>query len=486
MSTAATAISRSSSAWRPKYRDSLDAIRRITIGGAEPERDGHRTDPADRRRGGASSSPAPSFIYREDQERYIPIKFSVRGRDLGGAVLEAQQKIAEAVELPGGYRLEWVGEFGESGGGAWPPGGRRAAQPRPDLRAAVPQFRFAHRHAAGRQRHSDGADRRRLCAVCSPARPSASRRRSASSRCSASRRWTASSCSTYFNRLIDAGMDRAAAMLRACEVQMRPVLMTCIVACVGLLPAALSTGIGSPGAEAARRRRRRRHPAGTGADPDRAAGADRHVLAPHATTAGAGSRTRPRRVRGGGRQGFASVDGARPAHRRRAERLRGRARFHPAGGTGDERLHPRQAAGGDRVGRCRGRRRAALCRGPRHPRRVVDLVPLEGLEPAGRGGAEGEPDPGRGTGEPAPGRGSRLRRAGRLLPDRDGGLFGQPQQILGGPVAGDLDYHPLLQPLHAQCLGFLYARRLRRHPAAGRVRPPPRRNRSASSWKRPI
>ena len=54
-----------------------------------------------------------SFIYRENQERYIPIKFSVRGRDLGSAVLEAQQKIAQQVQLPGGYRLEWVGEFGD-------------------------------------------------------------------------------------------------------------------------------------------------------------------------------------------------------------------------------------------------------------------------------------------------------------------------------------------------------------------------------------
>ena len=55
----------------------------------------------------------PSFIYRENQERYIPIKFSVRGRDLGGAVLEAQRKVAEQVPLPAGSRLEWVGEFGD-------------------------------------------------------------------------------------------------------------------------------------------------------------------------------------------------------------------------------------------------------------------------------------------------------------------------------------------------------------------------------------
>ena len=42
-----------------------------------------------------------SFIYRENQERYIPIKFSVRGRDLGSAVLEAQQQIAEQVQAAG-------------------------------------------------------------------------------------------------------------------------------------------------------------------------------------------------------------------------------------------------------------------------------------------------------------------------------------------------------------------------------------------------
>src|SRR4029077_13544092 len=53
------------------------------------------------------------FFYCEKQERYIPIKFSVRGRGLRSAVAEAQQKIAQQVQLPAGYRLEWVGEFGE-------------------------------------------------------------------------------------------------------------------------------------------------------------------------------------------------------------------------------------------------------------------------------------------------------------------------------------------------------------------------------------
>src|SRR5256886_15120842 len=53
----------------------------------------------------------PAFIYREQQQRYIPIKFSVRGRDLGSTVIEAQRRISEEVHLPAGYRLGWSGEF---------------------------------------------------------------------------------------------------------------------------------------------------------------------------------------------------------------------------------------------------------------------------------------------------------------------------------------------------------------------------------------
>jgi cobalt-zinc-cadmium resistance protein CzcA len=48
-----------------------------------------------------------------------------------------------------------------------------------------------------------------------------------------------------YNRLLESGMDRATSLVRTCEIQMRPVVMTCLVACVGLLPAAVSTGIGS-------------------------------------------------------------------------------------------------------------------------------------------------------------------------------------------------------------------------------------------------
>jgi cobalt-zinc-cadmium resistance protein CzcA len=50
---------------------------------------------------------------------------------------------------------------------------------------------------------------------------------------------------SQYNQLIEEGLDRLKAVVRTCELQMRPVLMTCVVAGVGLLPAALSTGIGS-------------------------------------------------------------------------------------------------------------------------------------------------------------------------------------------------------------------------------------------------
>ena len=51
------------------------------------------------------------IIYRENNERYIPIKFSVRGRDLESTVNEAQRRIQEQVTLPARYRIEWHGEF---------------------------------------------------------------------------------------------------------------------------------------------------------------------------------------------------------------------------------------------------------------------------------------------------------------------------------------------------------------------------------------
>ncbi len=58
-----------------------------------------------------SLKPGAAFIYREENSRFIPVKFSVRGRDLGGAVAEAQQMVGKEIKLPEGYYVEWGGEF---------------------------------------------------------------------------------------------------------------------------------------------------------------------------------------------------------------------------------------------------------------------------------------------------------------------------------------------------------------------------------------
>ncbi len=58
-------------------------------------------------------SPGASYIYRENNRRYIPIKFSVVGRDLASAIGEAQKKVTAADVLPRGYEVEWSGEFAQ-------------------------------------------------------------------------------------------------------------------------------------------------------------------------------------------------------------------------------------------------------------------------------------------------------------------------------------------------------------------------------------
>jgi cobalt-zinc-cadmium resistance protein CzcA len=55
----------------------------------------------------------PSVIYREDLKRYVPVKFSVRGRDLGGTIGEAQARIKTSVKLPYDTHLEWAGEMNQ-------------------------------------------------------------------------------------------------------------------------------------------------------------------------------------------------------------------------------------------------------------------------------------------------------------------------------------------------------------------------------------
>jgi heavy metal efflux system protein len=95
----------------PKYRQNIETISSLTIAVQDPATNKVAQIPLSEV-ASINLVTGPAFIYREQQQRYIPIKFSVRGRDLGSTVLEAQRKIAQEVPLPAGYRLEWVGEFG--------------------------------------------------------------------------------------------------------------------------------------------------------------------------------------------------------------------------------------------------------------------------------------------------------------------------------------------------------------------------------------
>ncbi len=227
----------------PEFRDSLDAIRRITIGAPNPGGNGivpiPLTDVAD-----IKLVAGPSFIYRENQQRFIPVKFSVRGRDLGGAVLEAQDNIAKQVKLPPGSRLEWAGEFGALGEAL---GRLDFAMPLSLVLIYLLLFlNFGSivdtLLASSVMPMALIGGILALSVTGTPFSVSAAIGFVALFGIAA---MDGVIVIAYYNRLIDTGIERSAALLRACEVQMRPVTMTCVVACVGLLPAAMSSGIGS-------------------------------------------------------------------------------------------------------------------------------------------------------------------------------------------------------------------------------------------------
>jgi cobalt-zinc-cadmium resistance protein CzcA len=53
----------------------------------------------------------PSFIYRDNNKRFTAVAFAVRGRDLGSTVIEGQKKLSEAIKLPKGYTIQWSGDY---------------------------------------------------------------------------------------------------------------------------------------------------------------------------------------------------------------------------------------------------------------------------------------------------------------------------------------------------------------------------------------
>jgi cobalt-zinc-cadmium resistance protein CzcA len=89
----------------PQYRTTKEAIEDIRL--LSPS--GERVSLAQLTKSGVEEG--ASEIYREGNQRYVAIKYSVRGRDLGGAVEEAIDRVTHEVQLPRGYQIKWEGEY---------------------------------------------------------------------------------------------------------------------------------------------------------------------------------------------------------------------------------------------------------------------------------------------------------------------------------------------------------------------------------------
>jgi cobalt-zinc-cadmium resistance protein CzcA len=225
----------------PEYRKSAEAIQNLRIGAQGPN--GITQVPLSEVATVRVVSGA-AYIYREQQERYLPIKFSVRERDLGGAIREAQEKVGANVQLPAGSRLEWVGEFGNLQDAI-----KRLSIVVPISLALIAMliwFNFGSvvdtvlTMSVIPMAVLGGILGLLLTGI--PFSVSAAIGFIALFGISV---MDGIIILSQYNQLIDEGMERAAAILRTGELQLRPVLMTCVVAGIGLLPAAVSHGIGS-------------------------------------------------------------------------------------------------------------------------------------------------------------------------------------------------------------------------------------------------
>ena len=226
----------------PEYRSSLEAARNIKVGYQTPAGANAYiplTELAD-----ITLDTGASYIYHEFGERYIPVKFSVRDRDLAGAVAELQRRITENVKLPAGYRILWAGEF-ES---------LQNAQAR--LAVIVPisllmivvllyglfnSLRDSLMVLMGIPFAAGGGV---LALYFSGLNFSISAAVGFISLFGVSV-MNGILIMTYYNETKATGMGAIEAMAHAAEQRMRPMLMTALSACIGLLPAAVSTGIGS-------------------------------------------------------------------------------------------------------------------------------------------------------------------------------------------------------------------------------------------------
>jgi len=226
----------------PRDRSSLDAVRNIMVGTPTPA--GTNAYIPLRELASITLDTGASYIFRESNERYIPVKFSVRGRDLGSTVADAEARIRAHVVLPQGYRIKWAGEFEE------------LRQARQRLEIVVPiaigaillllymlfnSLRDSLLTLVGIPFSAAGG---LVALYVSGLNLSISAAIGFVSLLGVSV-MNGILILTYFNHLVAEGKDPLEAMRDAAEQQMRPMLMMALSACIGLLPAALATGIGS-------------------------------------------------------------------------------------------------------------------------------------------------------------------------------------------------------------------------------------------------
>lgn len=225
----------------PEYRTDLEAVRNLKV--AVQSTSGNAYIPL-KDLASISLDTGASYIFRERNQRFVPIKFSVRGRDLAGAVAEAQQRIAANVKLPTGYRIEWSGQF------EWLQlAKRRLAVIVPITLLFIMILLYGLFNS---MRDSVMALLGLPFAVCGGILGlyTAGLDFSISAAIGFISLFGVSVMSgiliiNAYYRVAASGMSPIDAMFHAVSSQMRPILMMTLSACIGLLPAALSTGIGS-------------------------------------------------------------------------------------------------------------------------------------------------------------------------------------------------------------------------------------------------
>ena len=190
-------------------------------------------------------STGASFIYRENNSRYIGVQYSIEGRDLESAVLEGQKAVNAAVQMPPGYRMTWGGEYSELVN----------AQKQMEvigplavlliffiLFALYGNFKFPISIAIGVLITEPVGALIALKLTGTPFSVSSVLGLLALMGVSVE---TAVILVSFINKLRLEGKDIRTATREASLLRLRPIMMTALVACLGLLPAALSHGIGS-------------------------------------------------------------------------------------------------------------------------------------------------------------------------------------------------------------------------------------------------